>query len=221
MKKVQQHLTEGIELDDVIGQIPTSIKNSALLYRSFNNSYGTLRDVGKSQVRKGRTPIDTPIALHKLFDEVFYEQHKMKPRSDSLFCSKSLQVAKNYADNVDDIYVVIPMGAKYIYSHKILDLFQTFKDHTLEVLCKTFGVPTDNAPKKTLVQIAKNNTLFDSNIETIKALFVEMVKTYTITSTLNQCPKVGEIMVVCNDFYYINLMMVDTYEVKTYADLEK
>jgi len=94
-----------------------------VLYRAFSGGYKTLKELGIHDVRKNRNPVDTPLEIHLMTDEAFYKKFNLKPRSESLFCSKSLKVAENYANSIEDVYIIIPKETdiKYVYSTKIRD----------------------------------------------------------------------------------------------------
>lgn len=221
-KSPTKFLSESLGHDDIIHNIPKEIMNSELLYRSFYKSYSSLRDFGKTQTRKGRVPVDTPIEIHNMFDEMFEKKFGLKPRSQSLFCSKSLKVARNYADNVDDVYIVIPLGnnLKYAYSKKILDFFHAIVDETFDELCEKWDVFPSVTVGESLNAIAKKDKkTFKKILPDIEKIVQKMVNSYVVTTELSQVPKIGEVMVLCDEFYYINLMQIDEDEVRTYRDL--
>lgn len=217
------YLTEALSMDDILNNIPSAIKGSNLLYRSFYKSYSKLRDFGMTTVVKDRTPVDTPIEIHNMFDKYFKAKFGVEPRKNSLFCSKSLKVARHYADNVDDVYIIIPLGSevKYAYSKKILDFFHAMIDITFDELCEQWDVIPSISVDKALNDITKtkDKKLYNKVLPDIEKVVEKMVDSYKMTTDLSSVPMTGEVMVLCEDFYYINLMEIDEDDVKTYGDL--
>lgn len=222
-KSPHQFLTESLSYEDILDNIPKELLSNKLLYRSFYGGYATLRDFGITQTRKGRVPVDTPIEIHNMFDELFHAKYQIKPRSESLFCSKSLKVARNYADNVDDVYIVVPLGnnVKYIYSNKILDFYQSMVDDTFDKLCDDWDVfPIMNVDASLSDIYKKDKKTFKKIFNDVQKIVAKMVDSYKLTTNLADVPNKGEVMVVCDEFYYINLMEVDEDEVSTYKELK-
>lgn len=71
-------------------------------------------------IRQTRNPLDTNKDIHKIIDDSFYEKFGIRARSNTLFCTSSSWIAKNYGVP----YFIFPMG-KYevIWSKTIFDLY--------------------------------------------------------------------------------------------------
>jgi len=57
-------------------------------------------------VRKNRTPRDTPIEIHTIFDNHFQKKTGIRLRSNSLFCVSGRNTAGAYGD----VYYIFPIG---------------------------------------------------------------------------------------------------------------
>lgn len=89
----------------------------------YRGTYRSIKgNVDSFKPRKDRFPTDTPSHLHKKFDEEFYRQYKLKPRSRGVFTSYDIIIARDYGSRIG---LFFPIGKyKYIYSTVIEDLWE-------------------------------------------------------------------------------------------------
>jgi len=74
----------------------------------------------KKQVRKNRKPMDTPLNMHLLMDDWFYEKFGIRSRSNAVFCSFDETTASVYGY----AFLIFPIGKYKAVSSKIIeDLF--------------------------------------------------------------------------------------------------
>lgn len=94
-------------------------KSKKYLYHGFNEydkSYPLSYFVGKPYQR--RQSRDTPEYIQKQIDSILKSQGFIALRSNSIFCSSRLNIAKEYGE----IYCIFPTdGFSYTYSEKIVD----------------------------------------------------------------------------------------------------
>lgn len=77
------------------------------------------------KVRQDRKSLDTPINLHRLVDDEFEKLFDIKARSQTLFCTPNMAMARRYGVP----YYIFPVG-KYeiIWSDSVGDLYSSLID---------------------------------------------------------------------------------------------
>ena len=131
--RLQNYLTEGIEqqltiLDNAIPHIKKTSKPWLKIIKStalpiFRGIQGT-STVMRKKVRTERNPKDTSFTEHDIIDKAFEREFGWKARSNSLFVTPSLVLAKGYGN----LMLIFPIGpVKYIWSPTIADLYMYVK----------------------------------------------------------------------------------------------
>lgn len=86
------------------------------------------RDMFVKAVRTDRSPMDTPIDVQEVLDDLFYRKFRWRPRSNSLFVTSRLSTAESYGHHV---YMIFPIGQyKYLWHNRIKDLWTEIEDST-------------------------------------------------------------------------------------------
>ncbi|WP_223435338.1 MULTISPECIES: hypothetical protein [unclassified Pseudomonas] len=79
--------------------------------------------------RKNRKPRDTNIELHNAADEWFFEKFGVKYRSQAVFVTPQLDVARGYGATFDHVVRVIPLGGySFCWSKKFADMLLLLND---------------------------------------------------------------------------------------------
>lgn len=201
MSRFIEYLNENDEYVDLLGKLEKDcsqylsdvrrLKGGILLSGRKNKSSWFQRDI-----RKNRKPLDTPIEIHNMIDDVFEKKMGIRLRSNSLFCVADRLLAESYGD----VFAILPMG-KYAswYNEEIRDLFAYFGRHNIK---KQLGIEASGggAPKvnKELVWKLKNEYGF-------KDKFLNLLKS-VINNYKQGFPKDNsvEIMVTGNSYYAVN-----------------
>lgn len=140
----------------------------------------------KGKVRKDRRPTDSTDAWHKATNYVLYQQFKVFPRSQSLFCKLETPTSYGYRD-----MMIFPIGPNYyIWSTSVRDLYM----HDPE---------NDNAHWEDLIDTARE--VIDDNYH--KGTFSQCAK------SVNKIARGGtEVSCFCNEYYAVN----ELYEEQIY-----
>lgn len=132
---IKQSVIDRINKD--CSQIISDYKKSAgrMLFRGIHAKSlrsQTIDDrISKNTPRKNREPKDTPLDLHNMVNDLFFDKFGWKPRSEGVFATGSPSVASYYGD----IYIFLPSnGYKYIWSPSHIDLFGSLMHHIEENL---------------------------------------------------------------------------------------
>jgi hypothetical protein len=101
---------------------------SELLYSGRNESNPYIM----KQIRQDRRPSDTSKEKHELFDRLFYEEFKIKGRSQCLFGTGDRMTAYGAST-----YMIFPMGKyKVLWSNKVRDLYKD--PYTDQIMMKDY-----------------------------------------------------------------------------------
>lgn len=151
------------------------------------NEYGSIPFV-KKQVHKNREPLDMPIQLHDMINDTFNEIFGVKLRSECLFGTSNLNIAKQYGK----IYLIFPIGKfDFYWSERIFDLFIS-----VDVLFKDYNryVDKEGNFKNALIKMLKKN--YKKNGDLVRAMSVK-----------------NEIMIDCKEYYAIKINITDEVEI--------
>lgn len=204
------------------------IQSGLVLYR------GTAKPVTKTMilpVRKDRKPSDTPEYLHYILDGYFYQRFGIKARSQTVFCTQSLMMAKRYGGAVS----VIPKGkATFIYSRKIQDLYGALDNNLLKrvdwnELKDVIGDRVDDLMKRyklsvfNLIDLGKllkkqHGGNIPTNVLTeLSGLVFDMMDyfDYQVTDDPNSIGDMkNEIMVYCDEYYAMERNSNEAYKLE-------
>lgn len=86
--------------------------------------------------RTNRTPTDTSIDVHQVLDQAFHRRFGVRYRSNSIFATGDLSVARMYS--AGDVAVALPVnGMRFCWSPEIDDLYEhmlrAMKDNAVEI----------------------------------------------------------------------------------------
>ena len=202
MKTFEQLINE--ENNDVVGII-NNLPKGAVLYRGFSGFKPT--NLQKMKVPENRVPTDTPIQFHHRLDELFNKNFGIKARSDTLFCSKSFDMVERYAKDDDNIFIVVPINPSYIWSTKVVDLFDSIFDTPLDKVLNEFYPSFDKSLFSSSDLKSRYKTLSNEGTKLFNEIsdnvLNNIVKTYKKSSNLSQVNN-NEVMVYCSDYYVIS-----------------
>jgi hypothetical protein len=186
MQKFSQFITETISYDQIIKAIKLNNLNGPFLWRGV--TFKLDDDFGLKKVRKDRESLSN-YSYHYEFNELFFKKFKSKLRSEAVFCVKNQHLAADYGTPV----IVIPKDkAKFYHSPFVKDLI-------------TFD--------KIKLNLQNNEILKDK--KTIEEKLQAIVDTYIEYSDISKIKDNNEIMILCNEYYYINvenMPYMHTYE---------
>ena len=101
-----------------------------------SKAYGNFTPLSLKQIRTDRIPRDTPKKLHDVLDYYFKKKFGKKLRSETLFCTGSIETAKEFGAP----YMVFPIGKYEVYWSDINDLtiwipklFANFNEENFQV----------------------------------------------------------------------------------------
>jgi hypothetical protein len=144
----------------------------------------------KGEVRKNRTPKDTPVEVHNLVDDAFQMKFGKRLRSNCLFTTLS----KYHAYNYGTVYYIFPIGKYEIFWHpKVVDLYETMDSYYN-------GYLEDNSGKE-IIDISKDLTPNDKELflTYLTKPIADLVKGYT-TKIPSKLVK-SEIMLDTKEYY--------------------
>ena len=150
----------------------------------------------KQKVRKDRKPSDTPLELHKLFNDWFLDEYGIKHRSQSLFATGDYVAASSYGTSVGIIFPIDKY--KFVYSKKYQDL-------------------TNDIDKARLMEPPKSIT--DEYVDKIYDFMDNGM--YSDTDFKAAIKSENEIMINCNEYYILNIGRGQDGVTKLLEDLEE
>lgn len=95
------------------------------LYRAVSNFDGLEHQINY-YVGRPRKPKDTEPALHKIIDDWFFAEFRVRARSQTIFCTQCrVEAAKHLITGGKIIEIRIPSGVPYkvVYSYSVDDLY--------------------------------------------------------------------------------------------------
>lgn len=136
----------------------------------------------KDTVRKNRKPKDTSKYWHDYIDRWFYNKYKIKPRSNSLFCTSD----PGEADKYGIPFLIFPIGKyKILYNPSVKDLY---------------------------TEIIQNTEFWDSpnDIKQSKLYREKLLNNYILTKDVcNGLKSSVEIMLLCDSYYAADYGYID------------
>jgi len=98
--------------------------NSIELYHG-SRSTNKFTLIYKNKIRHDRRPSDSSKQHHNFYNNLFSKFGFATNRSNSIFCTGDLAMAKNYGEEL----VIFPIGNfNFLWSSKVKDMFNTFQD---------------------------------------------------------------------------------------------
>jgi len=191
--RLQQFINEDINTDmflDLTRLIFTkckpylnNMKKRPEITRLFSGM-DSYKNVDTIQIKKNRAPKDTPLALHRDFDDLFYKKFGWKARSEAAFCTtNSMYISSTFGKS----YVFFPIGNfKVLYHKHISDLLEVLEE--LEIVDYTTELMIDD-------MVFLKERLFD---------VVKEYKQETNTISADILKRPVELMFKCSAYYLVN-----------------
>ncbi|WP_191237583.1 hypothetical protein [Cobetia marina] len=96
------------------------------LYRGFSYAESLSDGILINSYRDApRQPVDTPIFIHKIVDEWFFNNFRVKARSECIFCTPDVSEATKYSAGYSSgVLAEVFFGgeSKFLYSASVVDL---------------------------------------------------------------------------------------------------
>jgi len=126
--------------------------------------------------RKDRKPLDTPVDIHNMADDILKEKFGWRPRSESVFC-----IPKKPDTFINDAKAIFPIGNfKFIWSPTIKDFFISIYRHHRHI----FGISS-------------------VSIEDKEKLMKELLSDFTDKNFKDALLSDNEIMIKCDKYYSV------------------
>lgn len=109
------------------------------LFRGIRHTHGSFSEW---TTRQFRDPVDSSQAVHDVLDNYFYDQFGVHFRSSSVFCTGSINFAKDYGE----AHLIFPVDDfKFVWSPTVSDAFTFFGKLGIndDVLLLTHDLPED------------------------------------------------------------------------------
>lgn len=186
-------------------QINNDVDNS-ILYRGINeNDLHHFEKIAsytyRGEVRKDRTPLNTPQKFHKIVDDWMEKKLGHKFRSSALFCTGEYYTALKYGAG----YCILPIGEfKYAWSPFIEDLYNDTDE-------------LSNVNTKTTRAKEAHGSLENSMIDTLENA---NYKTTDLKRAIDEFPA-HEIMIGCSEYYAIKRNTYQHYFVPLFQMVAK
>jgi len=194
-------------------------RSDKLLYSGRNDN----KDIFKKSVRANRRPKDMTISIQEMWDNLFYEKFKVKPRSNAIFCSGDLNTALFYGTRV---YMIFPVR-KYtpvwsgrvsdLYSDEMIDKIMSNAQTELSYGVKEIGMQgldTKEVDKRVRELTLKINKERDGRLKD------EVIKYYQDDKLVGAIRSYNEIMLVTNEYIAVNNKPFNQY-IRSYIDIYK
>ncbi len=229
--RFQQYLTEGnlpgyidtlqMVYDNCMPFIKDLVKGGFSYYNSNDNLLMSGRNqktpqISKS-VRQNRRPRDTDPKVHKILDDAFNKEFKIKARSSTIFCSGDKSAASSYGV----IYLIFPIG-KYeiIWSSEFRDLYNASNQEFYRPM-KQMELGEVKAYRKYLddkknrdIEYKKLKVIYDKEMLKVADNYIKHYKKGDIVNAIRSN---NEIMLYTKK--YIGLRLYDyDYLMKSYID---
>lgn len=114
-------------IENVLSDCQSFLKDWKTIYRTEFLWSGRQKklDFARKQIRKNRTPKDTPIELHYEMDDWFNKKFGVKARSNALFCTFD----GSHSASFGKPHIIFPIGKyKLISSNLIKDVYNILEE---------------------------------------------------------------------------------------------
>jgi hypothetical protein len=117
--------------------------NRSLVFRGYKPTPDHSKEIFYKEPRIDRKTMNTPNKIQSMFDEVFQSVYGVKPRSNGVFTTTKVRVAKSYGD----VFIFFPRGSyEYYWNENIHDLY--------------VGWPAEKALLSSYVETGRDSYLF-------------------------------------------------------------
>ena len=155
--------------------------------------------VTKIKPRKDRKPLDTVRDLHDYLDELFKKYHGWNARSEGVFATPKLSLAKGFGKP----FYMYPIGDfKFLYNPKSEDIVEL-----LEPLRIQLRSDADPVARRKEPYFPNSWDIEDEVAEAAKKEkeLLEIIKGYKSTGLSTATAKNAELMIKCKSYYMIEL----------------
>lgn len=158
--------------------------------------------IRKTEVRKDRYPVDMPLAIHNVMDDLLYSKFGWKPRSEGVFCySKVLDDSIEWSE----YFIVFPTGDfSFVWSPEVSDLVtylsgRIFLIPEIKDMAGTAYYKNVLPIVEDLLKRGNENPLYRK----IMAVIKEVIKRYTDKDLRAALRSLNEISVRCDSYYMV------------------
>jgi len=107
------------ECEPFLRDLERPLHPDSMMFRGMATSNAS--PIQKLTVKRNRRPTDTPLHLHRVADDWFFDNFGWRGRSAGLFCTGSKTQARGYGD----VHAVFPVGDyEIIWSPRVKDLYR-------------------------------------------------------------------------------------------------
>jgi len=174
----------------------------------------TIPDIEKIVPRKDRRPRNTPINLHKIWDNAFKKKFGWKARSEGVFVGDEFD-----AVYYGRVYMFFPIGSyKYVWSEKYEDLTNNFDSETFRYFTRLSkdsieGYLEDKFRNQQLNYNFDSDAFIKWKRENVEKIHKEMMKKaegvvndYTDKNLKSSLKNKSEVSFLCKSYYLVNRM---------------
>lgn len=233
MKAFKTFLKEDEEFAEIINKIVNDcepflkeidIEDDADAQRHFlYRGMGSLNEMFvKKDVRKNRTPKDTPQKVHEIMDQSFNDIWGHRFRSNAMFCNGNTMEAELYGN----VYMVFPIGNfDYVFSEEIEDFYKDLDQVLFDEIMDNYSINDLGGPfnKMMMVKFIQSGMDYEKfpefplNEDQMKELFDRVIKSKYTNDNLDKYVKgnqisTHEVMIACDSYYAVNLDYAEMYD---------
>lgn len=146
------------------------------------------------KVKKDRKPSLSSLRVHEAADDWFFDKFGIRARSQTIFCTSSLQMTKEYGVP----HLVFPEGEfQTIHSPKVDDMFIYTGDYSIyRKYCDMYGEPE-------YLDMKREEFISQLDEETFRTVLYAMLESYDyrLNDLSGALLSLNEVMVYCDNYF--------------------